>query len=69
VNVYKLVVPDTVEDRILELQEKKRELAKAALEGGKLVKGNKIDMGELVKLFVRRDQDDVRAVGQGDQRL
>jgi len=57
VNIYKLVVPDTVEDRILALQEKKRALAKAALEGGKLAKGSKLEMRELLALFTRRDHD------------
>jgi len=66
VNIYKLIVPDTVEDRILQLQEKKRALAKAALEGGKLAKGNKLDMAELVGLFTRRDHDDERDIDHHD---
>ena len=31
--IYKLSITDTVEERILQLQEKKRALAKAALDG------------------------------------
>lgn len=33
VYIYKLSITDTVEERILQLQEKKRALAKAALDG------------------------------------
>ena len=36
VMVYKLVAKDTVEERIIELQEQKRSLAEAALEGGEV---------------------------------
>ncbi|CAG7854171.1 Uncharacterized ATP-dependent helicase C582.10c [Serendipita indica DSM 11827] len=57
VNIYKLMVPDTVEERILELQEKKRALAKAALEGGKLAKGNKLSFQELLNLFKHGHDD------------
>ena len=48
---------------ILQLQEKKRALAKAALEGGHLAKGNKLEMRELIDLFTRRDHDDERDIG------
>ncbi|KAG8867604.1 hypothetical protein FRC20_005358 [Serendipita sp. 405] len=51
VDIYKLMIPDTVEERILELQEKKRELAKAALEGRKVTMTNRLNMRELVDLF------------------
>jgi hypothetical protein len=67
VHIYKLMVPDTVEERILEvccarshgaraddypqLQEKKRALAKAALEGGKVARQNKLGFNELLNLF------------------
>ncbi|KIY68112.1 hypothetical protein CYLTODRAFT_351900 [Cylindrobasidium torrendii FP15055 ss-10] len=57
VNIYKLKVDETVEDRILELQEKKRALAAAALSGDK-VKNLKLDMGELLALFRRNGRDD-----------
>ncbi|KAL1757353.1 SNF2 family N-terminal domain-containing protein [Schizophyllum commune] len=50
VNIYKLKIDDTVEDRILALQEKKRELTKAALSGEK-VKNLRLDMNELLALF------------------
>ncbi|GAM89769.1 hypothetical protein ANO11243_078080 [Dothideomycetidae sp. 11243] len=48
VRVYKLTVRDSVEERIIELQNKKRELAKAAIEGGKMAK---LSMRDLLGLF------------------
>ncbi|TKY87052.1 hypothetical protein EX895_003729 [Sporisorium graminicola] len=56
VTIYKLSIKDTVEERILKLQEKKRALAKAALEGSKLVKGNRLDFKEIWFLFNGTDQ-------------
>ena len=50
VNIYKLTVKGTVEDRILELQDKKRTLAAAALSGDKM-KNNKLGMDDLLALF------------------
>lgn len=50
VNIYKLSIPETVEERILELQEKKRALANAALAGDKL-KNMKLGMDDLLALF------------------
>ncbi|KAI7083246.1 hypothetical protein KC356_g7715 [Hortaea werneckii] len=50
VKVFRLTVRDTVEERILALQERKRELAKAAIEGA----GNKVgklSMQEILGLF------------------
>ena len=49
-NIYKLTVPNTVEDRILQLQEKKRALAAAALSGDKM-KNNKLSINDLLALF------------------
>ncbi|KAK3717408.1 hypothetical protein LTR37_005797 [Vermiconidia calcicola] len=54
VKVYRLTVRSTVEARILELQEKKRELAAAAIEGGKAV--GKLSMKDILSLF-RHDAD------------
>jgi SNF2 family DNA or RNA helicase len=51
VQIYKLYIKKSVEERILELQAKKRALAKAALEGSKFSKGNKLDKKELMYLF------------------
>ncbi|KAH8829101.1 SNF2 family DNA-dependent ATPase [Flagelloscypha sp. PMI_526] len=50
VSIYKLKIDDTVEERILLLQDKKRELAKAALSGEK-IKNLKLGMDELLALF------------------
>ncbi|KAF5323139.1 hypothetical protein D9611_009212 [Ephemerocybe angulata] len=57
--IYKLKVDGTVEDRILELQEKKRELANAALSGDK-IKNMRLGMDDLLALFRpgRGDDDD-----------
>ncbi|OQN98356.1 hypothetical protein B0A48_15623 [Cryoendolithus antarcticus] len=54
VKVFRLTVLNTVEERILALQEKKRELAAAALEGGKTV--GKLSMQDIMSLF-RRDAE------------
>ncbi|KAJ7746472.1 SNF2 family N-terminal domain-containing protein [Mycena maculata] len=50
VHIYKLKIDDTIEDRIMELQEKKRQLAKMALSGDH-IKGMKLGMSELLQLF------------------
>lgn len=52
--VYKLTVKDTVEARILDLQEKKRALAEAAIEGKQAV--GKLSMKDILALF-RRDAE------------
>ncbi|TBU59783.1 SNF2 family N-terminal domain-containing protein [Dichomitus squalens] len=57
VNIHKLSVPDSVEQRILELQEKKRALAAATLAGDKL-KNMRLGMDELVALFRATGHDD-----------
>ncbi|SJL10479.1 uncharacterized protein ARMOST_13865 [Armillaria ostoyae] len=57
VNIYKLKIDGTVEDRILELQEKKRELTRAALSGDKL-KNMRLGMDELLALFRHGGNDD-----------
>lgn len=51
VQIYKLTINQSVEERILELQAKKRALAKAALEGSKYSKANKLDSKEMMYLF------------------
>ncbi|KAJ7681794.1 SNF2 family N-terminal domain-containing protein [Mycena rosella] len=50
VNIFKLKIDNTVEDRILALQDKKRELARAALSGDK-IKNMKLGMEDLLALF------------------
>lgn len=58
--VYKLTVAHTVEARILALQDKKRALAQAAIEGKAVAK---LSLKDLLKLF-RRDAED-----QPDEKL
>ncbi|KAF7338762.1 DNA repair protein RAD5 [Mycena sanguinolenta] len=50
VHIYRLKINDTVEDRILELQEKKRQLTKMALSGDQ-IKNKGLNMDELLRLF------------------
>ncbi|KAG6884090.1 hypothetical protein C0993_001491 [Termitomyces sp. T159_Od127] len=59
VNIFKLKIDETVEDRILTLQEKKRELARAALSGDK-IKDMRLGMEDLLALFRPggRDEDE-----------
>ncbi|QDS72364.1 hypothetical protein FKW77_008217 [Venturia effusa] len=54
VTVYRLTIADTVEERILDLQEAKRKLANAAIEGGKAI--GKLTMKDIMALF-RRDAE------------
>ena len=60
VKVYRLTVRNTVEARILDLQARKRELAAAAIEGGKAV--GKLSMQDIMSLFrhdaVHHDEKD-----------
>ena len=56
VNIYKLKIDSTVEDRILELQERKRVLARAALSGTKL-KDMNLGFEELLGLL-KWDKDE-----------
>ena len=50
--IYKITIANSVEERILALQEKKRELATQAIEGGKGAAG-KLGMKEMLQLFRR----------------
>ncbi|GAP92478.2 putative SNF2 family domain-containing protein [Rosellinia necatrix] len=60
--VYKLTVEDTVEARILELQEKKRLLAAATIESGAKKESLRLGLKEMLELFKptghRRDPED-----------
>lgn len=56
--VYKITIKDSVEERILDLQEKKRELANQTIEGGKGGAG-KLGMKEILQLF-RRDAENAQ---------
>jgi len=58
VEIYKLTVPDTVEQRILGLQDDKRNLAAAALSGDKFKTGNKLRLEDIVQLFKGGDHND-----------
>lgn len=70
VKVYKLTVKDTVEGRILALQDKKRELANATIEGKK--GAMKLTLQDMLKLFGRDAERehpiDIGSVGMGTAR-
>ncbi|KAF8243219.1 hypothetical protein K440DRAFT_647612 [Wilcoxina mikolae CBS 423.85] len=51
--VYKLTIAGSVEERILQLQERKRELAKAAIGDGDVAKAGKMSMKDILFLFKR----------------
>lgn len=51
VKIYKLIVKDTVEERILDLQERKRELANITIEGK--TAATKLTMNDMMALFGR----------------
>lgn len=67
VKVYRLTVAMTVEERIVALQEKKRELANAAIEGGKAV--GKLSMQDILRLFRREAEHDHRHESVPGQRV
>ncbi|KAL9113891.1 MAG: hypothetical protein Q9227_002025 [Pyrenula ochraceoflavens] len=60
--VYKMTIKDTVEERILELQEKKRELAEQTIEGKKLAGAN-LSMKDMLALF-RHDAESAHKIGK-----
>lgn len=70
VTIYKLTVANTVEARILELQEKKRALAAQAIEGGAKAAVGKLSMQEMLALF-RHDAEHshARTYDPGEQDL
>lgn len=53
VNIFKLIVEETVEDRILDLQNGKRELAKAALSGDGAGNFTKLTMADMLSTCAR----------------
>ncbi|GAA6057214.1 hypothetical protein JCM3770_003264 [Rhodotorula araucariae] len=60
VKIYKLTIDNTVEDRILTLQQQKADLAKAALDGkGDFAKTQKLSVQDILYLF-RGDGDTTR---------
>ena len=64
--MHKLTIKDSVEERILALQEKKRELAKVTIEGQKGIGGGKLAMEEMLKLFRHNAERDVGVDGRLD---
>lgn len=63
--VYKITIANTVEERILDLQEKKRALAEAAIEGKAAAN---LSMKDILNLFKRdaehaQDSEDVGGLG------
>jgi hypothetical protein len=64
VKIYKVTVKDTVEERILNLQDRKRELANATIEG-KAAAG-KLTMKDMMALFGHDAES--RYTGDGDDR-
>jgi hypothetical protein len=67
VTVYRLSIQNSVEERILELQEAKRKLAQAAIEGGKAI--GKLSMKDILNLFKRDaefDQEHVDDHSEGN---
>ncbi|KAJ4295391.1 hypothetical protein N0V90_007403 [Kalmusia sp. IMI 367209] len=63
VTVYRLSIHNSVEERILALQEAKRKLAQAAIEGGKAV--GKLSMQDILALFKRDAEYDHQNVDDG----
>jgi len=57
--VYKMTIKDTVEERILDLQDKKRQLADATIEGK--TAAAKLTMEDMLKLF-RHDAESTHQV-------
>lgn len=60
VNVYKLLVTDTVEDRIVNLQDRKKELVNSALDSTELKKSSALGRQELGYLFGLNNMGPVR---------
>ncbi|KAL2148215.1 hypothetical protein VTH82DRAFT_4978 [Thermothelomyces myriococcoides] len=66
--VYKLTVADTIEERILDMQEKKRQLAEATIEGGANAKNQlKLGLQEILELFRHDPRTTFRDDDGGDR--
>ena len=61
--VYKITIANSVEERILDLQEKKRFLAEAAIEGKAAAK---LSLQDIMNLFKREAEHDTRLNGNYD---
>lgn len=68
--VHKLTIKNSVEERILELQERKRELAKQTIEGQKGAKGGNLSLNEMLRLFRHDGEKDAKLdmIGMKDGR-
>ena len=67
--VYKLTIANSVEERILQLQDRKRELAKAAIGDGDMAskaKAAKMSMKDILFLFKRDAEHGVRDADEAD---
>ncbi|CAN0108747.1 unnamed protein product, partial [Heterosigma akashiwo] len=51
VQVRRLVVRDTVEGKLLALQERKKQLAQTALQSGKLEEASKLKLEDMIDFF------------------
>lgn len=71
VKVYRLTVRGTVEAQILELQERKRSLAAAAIEGAAQVNVNNLGMAELLGLFEHDNNNEIESgtMTEADRKL
>ncbi|KAF1941327.1 hypothetical protein EJ02DRAFT_455265 [Clathrospora elynae] len=65
VTVYRLSIHNSVEEKILALQEAKRKLANAAIEGGKAIKN--LTMKDMMALFSRESEFDRRHEDEPDE--
>ena len=63
--VYKITVRGSVEERILDLQERKRELARQAIEGGKSA-ATKLSLQDILRLFRKDAEVEDRPAGERD---
>ncbi len=68
VKVYRLTVRATVETQILDLQNRKRELAKTAIEGGSKAGVGKLSMQDILSLF-KHDAEHSAAHDEEDREL
>lgn len=68
--VHKLTIKGSVEERILELQERKRELAKQTIEGQKGMGAGKLTLQDMMKLFGHEGERDAKLdmIGMKDGR-
>lgn len=68
--VHKLTIKGSVEERILELQERKRELAKQTIEGQKGLGAGKLTLQDMMKLFGHEGERDAKLdmIGMKDGR-